>query len=56
MKKKKPKKYTVDINVSADVVVYANSKSEARKMAWEKFIKKPGSLKKILDPHFYHRY
>lgn len=55
VKVQKPKKYTVDIQVNTDVVVYATSKSEARKIAWEKFIKRPGKLGKILDPHFYHR-
>jgi hypothetical protein len=52
---RKPKKYTVDIQITTDVVVFANSKNEARKLAWQKFVKKPGRLAKIVDPHFYHR-
>lgn len=53
-KTKKPKKYTVDISITTYVVVFATSKSEARKMAWEKFTKRPGKLEKIIDPHFFH--
>lgn len=58
MKQKKTKKYTVDIDISTDFVVYATSKADARAIAWEKFIGKtmgPRKLSKIVTPHFYHR-